>query len=290
MGTPRPQRPNRLAEYTSADSAVPFSPPIEWVEVVSAGSGGLVLLDESGATRTLSNLTAGTVYVGPWGGMTSTTCARVRFGDGPPPSTQAYAAVAAIATEAATRAAADAVLTAFDADLGDDATGKGASMIAIEDSGTLYAATDVEGALAEVRALADTAYDGRILTKTATVAKADVDGLGAGVKTYTANVGTALPAGAQVLGCNVLIGVDFTDGAAGTYTVEVGYAEDVDAIVYVANVASSTDGNPATFTLGAAPFRPFAAGKQITVKLTSSVDLNTTTAGTFTVTLLYFVP
>jgi len=48
-------------------------------------------------------------------------------------------------------------LSVLNADLASSANGKGAALVAIEDAGTLYTATNVEAALAEVKAIADAA-------------------------------------------------------------------------------------------------------------------------------------
>lgn len=56
---------------------------------------------------------------------------------------------------------ADAALSTLRADLASTANGKGASLVSIEDSGTLITATTVEGALAENRTAIDTLEAGR---------------------------------------------------------------------------------------------------------------------------------
>lgn len=65
------------------------------------------------------------------------------------------------ATEILTEIGTSESATALAADLASAATGKGASLVAIEDAGTLFTATTVEAALAEVKAIADE-VEGRV--------------------------------------------------------------------------------------------------------------------------------
>jgi len=84
-----PQQPTKNRgpiPYTSISSAVTFSPPIAWIHIDSAGSGGLVVKDEAGTSRTYASLPAGRVLNGPFAEITSMTCAGISAGDGLPPS------------------------------------------------------------------------------------------------------------------------------------------------------------------------------------------------------------
>ncbi|HSM93370.1 MAG TPA: hypothetical protein VLT47_10840 [Anaeromyxobacteraceae bacterium] len=96
MGQPKDPYPNRgPVEVTSISTAIKFSPPIVWVHVLSAGSGGLTVKTEDGTANTYTGLLAGDVLVGPFNELTSMTVAKIRYGDGPPPqSTSPVAAVA----------------------------------------------------------------------------------------------------------------------------------------------------------------------------------------------------
>ncbi len=79
--------PNRgPTEATSISTPLPFSPPMPWIHVESAGSGGLVVKSESGATKTYTNLPAGRVLRGPFSEITSMTLTRISYGDGNPPT------------------------------------------------------------------------------------------------------------------------------------------------------------------------------------------------------------
>ena len=63
----------------------PAQPPIQWVQVTSAGSGGLVVKDEGGTTRTYAGLVAGQTLYGPFSELTSMTCSGILAGDGKAP-------------------------------------------------------------------------------------------------------------------------------------------------------------------------------------------------------------
>ncbi len=93
---------NRSRAFTSATSAIAFAPPISWVQV--RGAGSLTLVDEAGATVTYPDCLAGDIITGPFSAFTSTTCARIRLGDGPPPpaspATSAFSELYADATSA----------------------------------------------------------------------------------------------------------------------------------------------------------------------------------------------
>jgi hypothetical protein len=81
---PLPQSPfkNRSRAFTSVTATTAFSPPILWVQAVSAGS--VVMKDEAGTAVTYT-MAAGEVISGPFSEFTSTTSASLRLGDGPIP-------------------------------------------------------------------------------------------------------------------------------------------------------------------------------------------------------------
>ncbi len=87
-------------EYSSLASPVPFNtdtnPPIAWIQVITAGSGGLVVKDEAGTARTYTGLNAERVLVGPFSELTSMTCSKIMVGDGPPPVPMASLAAAGV--------------------------------------------------------------------------------------------------------------------------------------------------------------------------------------------------
>lgn len=98
MGLPLGNFPNRgPIEYTSISAGgVAFDPPIAWVQVVTAGSGGLVVKSQDGTAQTYAGLIGGDVYYGPFNEITSMTCSKIRVGDGvvaPPNPARASASV-----------------------------------------------------------------------------------------------------------------------------------------------------------------------------------------------------
>lgn len=116
--------------------------------------------------------------------------------------------------------------------------------------------------------------------------------LSAGVKTKTKALGAlglALPANARFAGLVVGSGtfVGFDDATHGTYVVKVGSTTDDDAILATANVAAGQTGFPKLGTVGVRGLLGFPLyAEVVNLILTSSVDLNTVTAGTLTVDLL----
>ncbi len=86
MPLARTPRANRgPIDYTTISTAVAYSIPIDWIQILTAGSGGLVVTDEAGTSRTFAGLEAERVLMGPFTGITSMTCTKIRVGDGQPP-------------------------------------------------------------------------------------------------------------------------------------------------------------------------------------------------------------
>ncbi len=87
-----PQIPPKPAfgpiQISSISTAITASPtnPIQWVYVSSAGSGGLVVKDQTGVARTYSGLTVDMIVPGPFTELTSMTIAGAWYGSGLPPS------------------------------------------------------------------------------------------------------------------------------------------------------------------------------------------------------------
>lgn len=123
-----PPRKNRgPIEYTSIPTAVSFSPAIGWVQVVSAGSGGLVVKDESGTSRTYAGLAAGDTYYGPFSELTSMTLTKLRVGDGTPPD-----------------------MTPVSSLLGSTVAGNGTALIGSNDAADYFVGTTAEAQLQEI--------------------------------------------------------------------------------------------------------------------------------------------
>ena len=127
--------------------------------------------------------------------------------------------------------------------------------------------------------------------RTVTLTKAgDLVALGAGVKTLTKNLGAAIPAGARFLGASLESFTGFDDGAAATFGLTIGYAGG-NEIATSTSVAAGATGFPKAPTAGAQGYvgGALTAG-QATVKLTSSADLNTASAGAITIAVFFAVP
>lgn len=91
-----PQANRGPIEYTTISSALTFSPPIAWIQIITAGSGGLVVKDETGTARTYTGLNAERPLVGPFNEITSMTCSKIMVGDGDPPVPMASLAAAGV--------------------------------------------------------------------------------------------------------------------------------------------------------------------------------------------------
>ncbi len=104
MGQPKDPFPNRgPIEVTSIPSPLVYSNPIAWIQVVLAGSGGIVVKTEDGVAHTYAGVNAGDVFYGPFSEITSTTCAKIRVGDGQaPPTNPTTAGYAPLLTNATT--------------------------------------------------------------------------------------------------------------------------------------------------------------------------------------------
>lgn len=167
--------------------------------------------------------------------------------------------------------------------------GNGASRIGIEDAGLKYVATDVEAALAEVKALADAGMP--VLKKTVDVVFGD---LAAGVvngASVAINIGTAPAANARIVGVDVRLATPFTGGGASAVALDVGTAGDPDALVDGADVfAAAVDGQASTCPAGIAPHKKVGATQLIaTFTPDGGAALAGLTAGACTVDVLYTV-
>jgi hypothetical protein len=125
---------------------------------------------------------------------------------------------------------------------------------------------------------------GGLYTRTLTLGIAD---LTAAALTQAFNLGVVTPPGANsiVVGVsNSGVAVDFTDGAAGTFAVEIGNFADPNSVGTL-DVDGLVGAN-FPLALGIAPFAVFGAGAQIQATMVGSVNVNTATAGNVTITLL----
>jgi hypothetical protein len=158
----------------------------------------------------------------------------------------------------------------------------------IVDAGNLITATTIEGALQELAAGSIS-----VQKRTVTIAFGDLSGLAGGVKTFTAAMGSALPANARFVGVTIGEGTftGFDDGGGGgTATLKVGSVSSDTNAVSTVNVATGQSGFPKAGTAGARGFdmAPLFAEVYNTI-LTSNHDLNTFTAGSVVVNLFFTV-
>lgn len=167
--------------------------------------------------------------------------------------------------------------------------GRGASTVAIEDAATLYTATNVEAALAEVKVLVDAGMP--VLKKTVTVGHADltsaVDGAAQAI-----NIGTAMAANARIVGVDMRSHTAFTGGGASALACDVGSSGDIDALVDGADLfAAAVDGGPSTMPLGIRPNKTYASSTQLIATFTPDGSTNGVdfTAGSVVIDVLYVI-
>jgi hypothetical protein len=161
----------------------------------------------------------------------------------------------------------------------------GGADIAVADAGNYFTTDTVEAALQQLGAGSAGAGAG-IVKQSATITQAaDLAGLGAGAKTFDKNIGAALPAGARYVIVTAENVTDFDDATHGTFALVVGTSAGGNQVGTSMNVAAGQSGFPKAFTAGASAgflLAPLASA-QLSVRITSSVDLNTATAGAVTV-------
>lgn len=158
-----------------------------------------------------------------------------------------------------------------------------AATIGIADAGALFAADNVEDALAEVK----------IKKRTVTVAHdtAAIQASSSNGASVAVNIGDALPANSRIVGCDMRSLTPFTGGGASAVTVDIGTSGDVDAIVDGANVlAAAVDGGPSTMPSGIRPNKMFAAaGAQLIATFIpdGGASLQGLTAGSVVIDVLF---
>lgn len=185
-------------------------------------------------------------------------------------------------------AAMEALMSAaYDKLLGSTGAGAGASEIAIEDSGLLYTATNVEAALAEVKALADAAI--ALGKRTVTVTHADLTEAVNGTAQLI-NIGAALPADAIVLGSEVNIATLFSGGGATAVKLDIGGTDD-DAIAAQHDVFTGANTGALTPTPAGVHREGKFSSQQLKAKFTPDAghSLLNLTAGDLTITVWYSI-
>lgn len=175
-------------------------------------------------------------------------------------------------------------------DLASTATGKGASTVGIFDNAGLFTATEVESALAEVKAIADAAVG--VVKRTVTVGHVDLTNAVNGTA-QSINIGATLPANARIAYVDVRALTPFTGGSASAVTLMVGSSGDLDAIIASSDVfAAAVDGGPSTLVRGIRPNKMFVTiGAQLLATFTpdGGHTLDGLTAGSVIVDVWYFV-
>jgi len=100
-----------------------------------------------------------------------------------------------------------------------------------------------------------------------------------------------LPAGARVLGTDVVLTTPWSGGSVDSAFVDIGSAGDIDALVDNCNVfAAAVDGQASTRPIGVAPNKRFATATQLQVTLiTTTGNVVAATAGSMTISVTYRV-
>lgn len=114
-------------------------------------------------------------------------------------------------------------------------------------------------------------------------------GLGAGVKTFTKVIALAAdnPGDWYLVGIELVQTAQFTDGGVGTYSVIVGTSGDDNAFIEATDAKAAIPVKPANPGILLFP-GALVPDLELRVKITSSVDLNTTTAGALKVRMVMF--
>lgn len=120
------------------------------------------------------------------------------------------------------------------------------------------------------------------------VGHADLD---AGATTQSLDIGD-VPAGAMILGTEVLLATAFSGGSVSNLVVAIGTTGDPDAILASADLdGAAVDGQASTHTAGIAPNKRFAAATTLKALFTATGDyVSALTAGACTLRVYYAVP
>lgn len=157
----------------------------------------------------------------------------------------------------------------------------------IADEDGLFDATGLEGALAEVKTLADAGMT--VQKRTVTIGHADLTDADT---SQTINIGAALPANARIIGVDMHSGTVFAGGTVSQLLCDVGTSGDVDALIDGADLDTAlVDGGPSSMPPGIRPNKTFVdAGAQLTATIVSTGDnLVNLTSGAITIDVLFAV-
>lgn len=132
-----------------------------------------------------------------------------------------------------------------------------------------------------------------IQKRTVTVAAADLQALAGGVQSKAFNMGAVLPSNAKIVGGTIEALTLFDDATHGTWQVKVGEAVGANSLCIDKNIAAGS-GTTAPlpfqsgmFQNGCLPAMPISG--QVAATIHASVDLNTATAGSITVSVYFYV-
>ena len=167
-------------------------------------------------------------------------------------------------------------------------SGKGASLVGIQDAAANFTGTDVEAALAENAASAAANTAAVFAKRTVTVLHSDLTEASNGVL-ESVNIGAVLPANAVVVAHEVDITTLFSGGTVASVACDVG-GTDVDAIVNALDVFTGAATGKLTGALGVHSRGIFTA-EQLVVSFTpdGSAALLALDAGELDVTVWYHV-
>lgn len=164
-------------------------------------------------------------------------------------------------------------------DLASTANAKGASLVGVEDAAGVYASSEVEGALIELRG-----------KRTVTIGHADLTEASNNTS-QAINIGATLPANARIVSVDMRALTVFTGGSVSAVTCDVGTSGDVDALVDGADLqTTAVDGGPATMPQGVRPNKTFVSGGAqllATFYPDSGHALLALTAGSVTIDVFY---
>jgi hypothetical protein len=132
----------------------------------------------------------------------------------------------------------------------------------------------MNGALAEGTASA-------VLAKSLTLGHADLNDAD-GSQSF--NIGTALPAGAVVLGCTATVTEAFTDGATGDFDLDIGIAGAPTSLLADADLSLGVKSGP----LGARPLGRYPSA-QLLATVRADVNVTTATAGAAVIEVFYAI-
>lgn len=135
----------------------------------------------------------------------------------------------------------------------------------------------------------DAAAVGLVKVASLVVAEADIT---AAAALETLDFADALPEGSYVVGTRIALATPFSGGTISDYTVDIGFAADLDALVDGADLfAAAVGGEASTRPLGISPNKlvtgnAAARTPSVTVRCGTD-DVADATAGDFTATILY---